>query len=112
MLTSDGTVKRDSKTGKFDLAEGSLQYAVLVLASLLLFSVYFKRIKSNFGGGNPYSKILILKERKGFLIKTDSLLHTDAMKIVYEDIEFICFERTDSIMSSRKEFIAGEILFK
>lgn len=97
---------------KFDLTESPLIFAPLVIVSFWLFSIYFKEIRPNFGGGKGYNKVLILKEKKDNLIKTDSLNRTDTLNIIYENDHFLYFKYLNTTKSLQKDLIEGEIFCK
>ena len=105
-------VFKDTKKDHFDLTEKPLMILLSVIISIGMFSLYYKEIRSNFGGGQTYQKVLILKEKKENIIHTDSLFHTDTLTIIYENNDFIYFSKSNSILSLRKELVEGEILVK
>lgn len=102
----------DGKINLKDWTEGPLRFFMLLILSLLLFSLYFKQIRPNFGGGSIYHKVLILKDKRDNLIKTDSLKHSDTLDIIYENNEFIYIKYLKSSKSIRKDLIEGEIYIK
>jgi len=102
----------DKKINRKDLTEGPLRFFMLFILSLILFGLYFKQIRPNFGGGSIYHKVLILKEKKDNLIKTDSLKYTDTLDVIYENNEFIYIKYLKSSKSIRKDLIEGEIYVK
>jgi len=107
-----GINSSETKKKLFDLTESPLFFFILIIASLTLFSTYFKEIKPNLGGGKSYSKVLILKERHDNLIKTDSLMRTDTLNIIYENKNFVYYIDKKVAKSINKEFIGGEIYIK
>ena len=102
----------DRKINRLDLTEGPLRFFMLIILSLVLFGLYFKQIKPNFGGGYIYHKVLILKDKRDNLIKTDSLKYTDTLDVIYENNEFIYIKYLKSSKSIRKDLIEGEIYVK
>lgn len=96
----------------FDLTESPLFFFAIIISSLAIFSIYYKDIKSNFGGGQNYKKVLILKERQYNLIKTDTLMRTDTLIIIYENKDFIYYKEKENTKSIRKDIVIGEIFIK
>ena len=76
------------------------------------FGIYFKEIKSNFGGGKSYQKVIVLEKKQDNLIKTDSLLRSDTLTIIYENAEFVYYKDKANTKSIRKDLILGELLLK
>jgi hypothetical protein len=104
--------KSDLDKNDFDLTEAPIQFGVLVIISLLLFSFYYKEIRNNFGGGKIYRKVLVLKEARSQILKTDSLFHSDTLQIPYENSEFIYFLNGKNVVGLKKELLIGEFLVK
>lgn len=102
----------DIKINRKDLTEGPLRFFMLFILSLVLFGLYFKQIRPNFGGGSIYHKVLILKDKRDNIIKTDSLNHSDTLDVIYENNEFIYIKYLKSSKSIRKELIEGEIYIR
>ena len=100
------------KTGKLDFGEIILRVFVFFIISLLLFGSYFREIGSNFGGGKPYKKVLVLKEKKDYLLKTDSLFKTDTLNILYENDVYFYFKAGNITKCVKKDLIDGEIMIK
>lgn len=104
--------KSEQKNKIFDLTESPIIFFMLVITSLTFFSLYFKEIKTNLGGGKTYKKILILNDKQENIIYTDSLKKTDTLTIIYESNDFIYFKDNNCTKSIRKDLISGEISIK
>lgn len=102
----------DKKNNLYDLTESPLLLFGLAITSLITFSIYFERINSNMGGGKNYSKVLILKDKYDNLIKTDSILQTDTLIIIYENDDYIYFKDCKNTKSINKTLVIGEIFIK
>jgi hypothetical protein len=74
--------------------------------------LYFKQIRPNFGGGYIYHKVLILKDKRDNIIKTDSLNHSDTLDVIYENNDFIYIKYLKSSKSIRRELIDCEIFIR
>jgi len=96
------------KTRK-DFIDGSVIYFAVIMTSLFTFSHYYSEVSVNLGGGKPYMKAFILKEKKDNLIRTDSLNKTDTLTVIYENNDCVYFRDKSFIKSIRKELIEGEI---
>lgn len=104
--------KIEFNNNKFDLTDIPLLFFVLIVISLFSFSFYFNNISANLGGPQKYKKVLYLKEKEDFLIKTDPNQKTDTLTIIYENNEYIYFKENSNLKSIKRDYIAGEILIK